>query len=216
MKKSLITLLLAATTLVPMAAQNDTTNVDAGQPDEIEVFSDTTQGSSVPSIDFNFDDMDDDNDPDFGDDSFQIHSVFDGLDTNGITGMFFVLAVLLIIFVLSPIVILGLILWFVYKNRKNRMRLAEMAMKNGQPIPEDLVKEVQTSDVGLREKGVRQIFLGIGLIFLLGWAAGKIGAGIGVLVLCLGLGNVLIARSAKEKQEQNFTDNKFDRNLQNF
>ena len=123
---------------------------------------------------------------------------------NGFMGMFFVLAVLIIVFVMFPIVVLGLILWFIYKNRKNRMHLAEMAMQNGQPIPNELMKELPTRNNGVREKGVRQVFLGIGLIFLLGWVAGKIGAGIGILVLCIGIGNLYIAKTSKEQNSNHY------------
>ena len=199
MKKSVFAmmLLMAALTILPMAAQPaDSTHVD-----EIEAFSDTTSNdtSSVAVPPVPLDDSFDFDDEDFFNSS-SFHAIFEK-NHEGIMGMFFVLAVLFILFVLSPIVIIGLILWFIYKNRKNRMRLAEMAMKNGQPIPDELVKTTPVTSDDMRQKGIRQVFLGIGLIFLLGWAAGKIGAGIGILVLCIGLGNLFIARSAKEKSE---------------
>lgn len=198
MKKGLLTLtLLAALSFNPVTATTDTTQVD-----EIEVFSDTTSQDSsqftVHGSPFTVDNVfDDDLD---NEDFFTTSHDFSYLwekNGEGIMGMFFVLAVLFILFVLSPIVIIGLILWFIYKNRKNRMHLAEMAMQNGQPIPDEFVSKAPLGADEVRQKGLRQVFLGIGLIFLLGWAAGKIGAGIGVLVLCIGLGNLLIARTGK-------------------
>lgn len=200
-----IFLMLAAFTFIPSMAQTDSLSNSTTPPDEIEAFSDTTSSQSgsvvatpVP-LDPDFDDFFDDEDD--GPVNGKIFSSFwDDMDSNSFMGMFFVLAVLIIIFVISPIVIIGLILWFVYKNRKNRMHLAEMAMQNGQPIPNDLMpKAAETSD-DVRQKGIRQICLGIGLTFFLGWVAGKIGAGIGILILCIGLGNIFIARSSKNKQ----------------
>lgn len=200
-----IFLMLAAFTFIPSMAQTDSLSNSTTPPDEIEAFSDTTSSQSgsvvatpVP-LDPDFDDFFDDEDD--GPVNGKIFSSFwDDMYINSFMGMFFVLAVLIIIFVISPIVIIGLILWFVYKNRKNRMHLAEMAMQNGQPIPNDLMpKAAETSD-DVRQKGIRQICLGIGLTFFLGWVAGKIGAGIGILILCIGLGNIFIARSSKNKQ----------------
>lgn len=201
-------LLSAVFTFLPMAAQTDSLAVDTSHVDEVEAFSDTTSLDSSTAI---IPSMPIDNDFDgFDDDEFFDNKGFSALWENngeGIMGMFFVLAVLFILFVLSPIVVIGLILWFIYKSRQNRMRLAEMAMKNGQPIPDELVSTKPASDGDLREKGVRQVFLGIGLTFLLGWVAGKVGAGIGILVLCIGLGNLLISRSARNRQDDFFNIN---------
>ena len=201
-------LLSAVFTFLPMAAQTDFLAADTSHVDEVEAFSDTTSLDSSTAI---IPPMPIDNDFDgFDDDEFFDNKGFSALWENngeGIMGMFFVLAVLFILFVLSPIVVIGMILWFIYKSRQNRMRLAEMAMKNGQPIPDELVSTKPASDGDLREKGVRQVFLGIGLTFLLGWVAGKVGAGIGILVLCIGLGNLLISRSARNRQDDFFNIN---------
>ncbi len=200
-----IFLMLAAFTFIPSMAQTDSLNNDATPPDEIEAFSDTTssQSGSVvnPPAPLNFDDYFDDEDDDDPVNGQILNSFWEDMDTTSFMGMFFVLAVLLIIFVISPIVIIGLILWFIYKNRKNRMRLAEMAMQNGQPIPDELMPKTDEAPDDVRQKGIRQACLGIGLTFLLGIVAGKIGAGIGILVLCIGLGNLLIARSANRKND---------------
>jgi hypothetical protein len=201
-----IFLMLAVFTFIPSMAQTDSLSNGTTPPDEIEAFSDTTssQSGSVVSpsapIDPDFDDFFDDEDG--GPVNGQMFNTFwDGMDSSSFMGMFFVLAVLIIIFVISPIVIIGLILWFIYKNRKNRMRLAEMAMQNGQPIPDELMPKTVESPDDVRQKGIRQICLGIGLTFLLGWVAGKIGAGIGILILCIGLGNLFIARSSNNHND---------------
>lgn len=199
-----IFMLLAAFTFIPSMAQTDSLTGGTTPPDEIEAYSDTTSSQSgsvvAPTVPFDpdFDDFFDDEDS--GPVNQQMfNSFWDGMDSNSFMGMFFVLAVLIILFVISPIVIIGLILWFIYKNRKNRMRLAEMAMQNGQPIPNELMpKTAPEAPDEVRQKGIRQICLGIGLTFLLGWVAGKVGAGIGILILCIGLGNLFIARSSQK------------------
>jgi len=214
MRKATFTLalLLAVFSFLPLASQTATPDPDSTRIDEIEAFSDTTSSDSTTAVVIPPSPLDDDFDfPGFDDDFFteshSIHSVFQ--DSFG--GMFFVLAVLFIIFVLSPVVIIGLILWFIYKNRKNRMRLAEMAMRNGQPIPDELVKTTPDTSDEVRQKGIRQVFLGIGLTFLLGLVAGKIGAGIGILVLCIGLGNLFISREAKGKDDKSLPGNFWDK-----
>ena len=202
MKKNLFALLLtmAVLTFIPVAAQTDSLTTDTTKVDEIEVFSDTTSTDTtsviIPPVSID----DDEDDDDFITKSQAFRFMWEK-DGESVMGMFFVLSVLFILFVLSPIVIIGLILWFIYKSRQNRMRLAEMAMKNGQPIPDELVNTTSATDGDVRLKGIRQVALGIGLIFLLGWAAGKIGAGIGILVLCIGLGNLFIAKTTKEKKD---------------
>ena len=131
--KRLFSLILFTTvlTFTPMAAQTDSLAAGATPVDEIEAFSDTTSfdSSAVMPVspfddDFDFDDHDDD--------FFTGSSGFNAIwqkEGEGIMGMFFVLAVLLILFVVSPIVIIGLILWFIYKNRQNRrMRLCRFCM----------------------------------------------------------------------------------------
>lgn len=209
MKKRLLAfvLMLTVTTSLPLNAQTDSLTTDSAQVDEIEVYSDTTQNDSAAAVPVP---VDADDDFPFGN-SQDTLSILDNFDMKDLGGMLFVLAILFILFVLAPLTILGLVLWFVYKNRKDRMRLAEMAMKNGQPIPDELVGKTPDTTDDLRAKGIRQIFLGIGLIFLLGWAASKVGAGIGIVVLCIGLGNVLIARSHKNKVDDGLTDDDFNR-----
>ena len=117
------------------------------------------------------------------------------------------LAGIMVVFIifLAPVLIIALVLFFVYKNRKNRMRLAEEAMKHGQPIPDQFVNPGTSGDDHdeVRQKGIRQTCLGVGLMIFLGYTAGDIGIGIGALVTCIGIGNLLIARSQKRNSDLN-------------
>ena len=66
---------------------------------------------------------------------------FDNFDGKDIAGMIFVLLIILTIFLFAPIGIIIAIFYFVNKNRREKYRLAQMAMQNGQPIPNDLLNE---------------------------------------------------------------------------
>ena len=135
-----------------------------------------------------------------------VNSVFKDLDGNGIVGMFFVLSVLFILFVLSPILIIIALFYFINKNRKDKMKLAQMAMQQGQPIPNQLLEEKPTNVDDEYQKGMRQCFVGVGLMVFLGYAAGQVGFGIGALVFCIGLGKVFASKTAKKNDLNNSND----------
>ena len=101
-----------------------------------------------------------------------------------------------IIILLAPLLIIIVIFYFVNKNRRERYKLAQMAIQNGQPIPDDILKNQVSSSSKSSDyqTGIRQMFLGVGLAIFLGIVAGKIGFGIGALVFFIGLGKWFIAR----------------------
>ena len=178
--------------------------VDSTSKNGVEAFSDTTSTASTPTAaddNFPFDDEDD----------YVVTTNLDrffdhfGVMQTGLAGMFFVLIVLLIIFVLSPLLIIIAVFYFVNKNRKDKMRLAQMAMQQGQPIPDQLLKE--QSPVGDEEykSGIRQCFVGVGLMIFLWFAAGEVGFGIGALVFCIGLGKLIVAKSTASKNNFDMT-----------
>ena len=139
-----------------------------------------------------------------GDDDFD--SIFNHLSHNmdkSIVGMFFVLGILFILFVLSPVLIIIAIFYFINKNRKEKMRLAQMAMQQGQPIPEQLLRDQPCSVDDEYKKGMRQCFVGVGLMIFLGFAAGEVGFGVGALVFCIGLGKVFVSKTARKKNAEN-------------
>lgn len=104
---------------------------------------------------------------------------------------------IVVMFLLAPLLIIIAVFYFVNRNRKERYKLAQMAIQNGQPIPDEVLKGHTPSEPQKSNDytaGLRQIFLGIGLAIFLGIVAGKIGFGIGALVFCIGLGKVVIAK----------------------
>lgn len=79
-----------------------------------------------------------------------------------------VLGMLLLVFL--PIIILAIVLFFSYRNRRNKYRLAEKMIENGQPVPGILVGETKvvaegstadTMQKSLYERGVRNICIGL-------------------------------------------------------
>jgi uncharacterized membrane protein len=141
--------------------------------------------------------------------------VFGNLDNTAIAGMIFAATIIFIMFVLAPILIIVLVFYFVNKNRKERIKLAQMAMEKGQPIPDELLKDrVAKIDADDYQKGLRQMFTGIGLAIFLGIVAGEIGFGIGALVFFIGLGKWFIARQSRlsGNDSQFHTTNNFNNN----
>ena len=211
MKKVLITMmmLLALTSGVEAAAQKHrhtpqpqtgTELVDSTNKDAIDAFSDTTSvASQTPSQPVDKWDWDDDDD-DFWKMIGNVHHL-DSLQTKSVFGMLFVLGVLLIIFVLAPLSIIIALFYFINKNRKDKMRLAQMAVQQGQPIPNQLLEEKPEDADEEYQKGMRQCFVGVGLMVFLGYAAGTVGFGVGALVFCIGLGKVFASRTSKRNMK---------------
>lgn len=221
MKKVLLTLtlLLTLTTGMQAAGQKHRhtprqEKVDSTNKDAVVVYSDTTSMDTMtttkhkgkvtittPTSPWSSNtvtyEMDDE---DFGS---MLKHLFVDMDSNGIAGMFFVLGVLLILFVLAPVLIIIALFYFINKNRKEKMRLAQMAMQQGQPIPDQLLNNTPTDADDEYQKGMRQCFVGVGLMVFLGYAAGQVGFGIGALVFCIGLGKVFASKTAQKRNDKN-------------
>ena len=172
----------------PRTEQVDSTKAK----DAIEAFSDTTtvadDSDSITShrhIEYSEDDAKE-----------IVREVFSNIDSKAVMGMLTAVGIIFILFVLFPIIVIIAVVFFINRNRKERLKLAQMAMQNGQPIPEQLLKEEAVQNSGDYQKGVRQMFTGIGLAIFLGIVAGKVGFGIGALVFFIGLGKWYIARQS--------------------
>jgi len=74
-----------------------------------------------------------------------------------------------------------------------------MAMKQGQPIPDQLLVEHKESDDELWKTGIRQTFLGVGLLAFFGYLDSTLGIGIGILVAVIGLGKLTIVKTSNRK-----------------
>ncbi len=187
---------------------SDTVKHDQGS---IEAFSDTTAKADSNAI------VDDDY-------TYEHHVTLEGEEAGhfvkgmlenmgGAVFLVPILAILCFGFFL-PVVILILVFYFINRNRKEKYRLAQMAIQNGQQIPEELLKETySTNNSKEYNDGIRQMFTGIGLAIFLGIILEELGLGIGALVFFIGLGKFMIARQAKKNDSlnndirQNFDNN---------
>lgn len=100
-----------------------------------------------------------------------------------------------------PVLLIFLIFFFRYKNRKAKYRMAEQILASGQPLPENYFETADRKDV--RSKGISNTFLGIGL-FIFFWAITdefSIGC-IGLLITCIGLGQVVIYYTQEKKEDK--------------
>ena len=151
----------------PRTEQVDSTK---NNPDAIEAFSDTTASDTTysggyatrRSVNVTL------SDEDF---HGMMNEVFSNIGRNEIMGISIVLGTLFILFVLFPIIIIIAVVYFINRNRKERLKLAQMAMEKGQPIPEQLLKEEARENSDDYQKGLRQMFTGVGLAIFLGIVA---------------------------------------------
>lgn len=100
-----------------------------------------------------------------------------------------------------PVLLIFLIFFFRYKNRKAQYRMAEQILASGQPLPEHFFATAQAKDT--RSKGISNAFLGIGLFIFLWAITEEFSAGcIGLLITCIGLGQIVIYYTQEKKEEK--------------
>ena len=135
----------------PRTEQVDSTKAK----DAIEAFSDTTtvadDSDSITShrhIEYSEDDAKE-----------IVREVFSNIDSKAVMGMLTAVGIIFILFVLFPIIVIIAVVFFINRNRKERLKLAQMAMQNGQPIPEQLLKEEAVQNSGDYQKGIRQLVI---------------------------------------------------------
>ena len=171
--------------------------VDSAQKpnDAIEAFSDTTTTNGV-----------DDQEEDYvsyhrnisKEDAQVVREVLDGV--GGWVGPWAIVSIVAIVvmFLIAPLLIIFVIFYFVNKNRRERYKLAQMAIQNGQPIPNEVLNDTKNA---LRnddyQAGIRQMCVGAGLAIFLGFVIGDLGWGIGALVFFIGLGKWYVGRQAR-------------------
>lgn len=111
-----------------------------------------------------------------------------------------------IIFVFGlPIALIFIIFYYRNKNRKAKYQLAEKILASGQPLPPDFFNEIGMKD--LRTRGFSNTFLGLGLFIFLWALTGEFGLGcIGLLVLCIGLGQVATYYTRERKNKNTTTE----------
>ena len=107
-----------------------------------------------------------------------------------------------------PIFIVALVLYFAYKNKQAKYKLASEALAAGKEIPENLFKaNPKKENNDTLTKGIKNVFLGIGLVVFIWVLTGEESlAAIGFLMFCIGLGQVVIAKVTRPKDNDNDID----------
>lgn len=125
---------------------------------------------------------------------------FDEEDTKNIPGFLLGIIAFTVIFgiFVLPFAIILLPIFLYFKNRRAKLRLAEKAIEAGQPIPAEHLKSLDERDN--RTRGIKNICLGIGLsIFLYALTDEFAIASIGILVMCTGIGQLIIYYTTPKK-----------------
>ena len=211
MKRYLIIILLAGALLAPVTIQaqkhrhHPQVVNPTSLPDDtagIVAYSDTTSidtaGTSLPaSVDNDFDDED------VYVDNFPLNDLKDmfGVGVGGTIVAILVILVMLLI-AIAPFLVVIFIVYLVFKNRRQRYELAEKAMSSGQQIPQELVRTERQSDDYLWKKGIKNIFVGIGLAILFKCLGADPLTGIGWLVALYGVGQAVISKTSSSKHDK--------------
>ena len=107
------------------------------------------------------------------------------------------LALLILLVFLSPLIVVYLIYRLLKSLHNDKVRLTEKAIASGRPIAKSSSTTVYGStDQELWNKGVKNVALGLGLIMLFGFWGAYALCGIGALIMCLGIGKMVIARTS--------------------
>ena len=178
--------------------------------DEVVAYSDTTV---VAPSDFDETDASDDDisiDPDDYDDPFSWLSAISKQNRENIWAIVVIIVVCLIfafLFLLLPVIIVIMLLRYLIKRHNRNVdfreqRMADMGNASGPPPAPGM----ETNEVAARnaendmwQRGVRNTSIGVGLMALF-WIMGAHGlVGIGILVACLGVGQMIIARTSRKK-----------------
>ncbi len=194
MKKIILAIMLT------LAVGTTTSSLAASAPKHryqqgIEAYSDTTSVDTVAN-DEAYDDEEEDK-PQYS--KYSMGNYSDPFDYFGnvfgkgaLVAIVFLCLLFGLLIVFAPFIIILLIIRFFIQRHNDRVRLAEMAMEKGQPIPESAKSIDRQSNEYLVKRGLRNGFLGAGLcaMFLI-WDADFL-AGIGALIFIYGLGQAVI------------------------
>ncbi len=116
----------------------------------------------------------------------------DGL-MDGFKGFVLISIITVISIFALPAIIIFLVLNYRSKKRKERYQVIEKAIESGQPLPEEFVRETKVEDDNIRVKGIKNIFLGLGLaIFFYAMTDVLFLACIGLLIMLNGIGQLVI------------------------
>ena len=210
---SLALMLLFSTTLcVVSTAQKHRNHLNKTEQTATTTVADTagnSVASNANSVDSDFDDDGFDGRFDHDEDGINdLKAIGKGLNTfqsYGVWGVA-VLALMIIcaiVAVLFPVILLIVLLRYIIKRQDTKAQLEQMRIKQAMEQPVNRQEYWAHEDEIAWRKGIQMVALGAGLacfFYILG--AGSL-SGIGLLILCIGLGKLYIGKRAKKNREKN-------------
>lgn len=106
-----------------------------------------------------------------------------------------IVCLLVLLFLFAPLIAIILIVRHLIKQRNDRIALAEKALEQGQPIPSQLCEQALDTNETLWRKGIRNVSIGVGMIVMFYIWSSSMLMGIGALVACYGVGQLVIVRT---------------------
>lgn len=205
-------LLFSTTLCVVSTAQKHRNHLEKTEQTTATTDADTVGRCVAPitsSVDSDFDDDGFDGRFDHDEDDFNdlraIEKGFNVFRRNGVGGGI-VLALMIICSIIAvalPIILLIVLIRYLVKKQDTKAQLEQMRIKQAMEQPVNRQEYWAHEDEIAWRKGVQLVALGAGLacfFFILG--AGPL-SGIGLLVLCIGLGKLYIGKRAKKNREEN-------------
>lgn len=110
--------------------------------------------------------------------------------------------ILVFLFLCSPFIVLGLFVWYLVRRNRQRLEFAQKAMESGQPIPQEMLSPDKQTDSYMWRKGVKNAFLGLGLVVFALAIDLEVLAAVGGLLICMGAGQCVIAKTSSKTNEK--------------
>ena len=205
-------LLFSTTLCVVSTAQKHRNHLEQTEQTTATAAADTVGRCVAPitsSVDSDFDDEGFDgrfdSDEDDINDSRAIQKELNTFHSYGVWGFLLIALMVIgsIIAVALPIILLIVLIRYLVKKQDTKAQLEQMRIKQAMEQPMNRQEYWAHEDEVAWRKGVQLVALGAGLacfFFILG--AGPL-SGIGLLVLCIGLGKLYIGKRAKKNREEN-------------
>lgn len=111
----------------------------------------------------------------------------------------FVGVISIILFFICPLTLIAILLYFRYKSKKAKYEVMKQALAHGKNLPPDFTASEMAAPFArgsndiLWKKGINTFFLGLGLALFLGILADASLASIGILIMCIGAGQIILA-----------------------
>lgn len=121
-----------------------------------------------------------------------------------VVAIFFVILCLLTVF--SPVILVAIVLYLVFKRKRERYRIVEKAMETGQPIPDEMRRTETMSPDMLWRKGIKNASIGLGIVALALCLDWDFLVGFGLIMVFYGGGQAVISRTTGKKNDKTNTD----------